>query len=94
MHKTPIFSIFNQYFLLSHDLSYANIWSSGKISIYGATSEDNCLKGARRIARYLQKLGLAVRMSCFEIVNCLGSCKLEFGIFLDEFANDNKGPCV
>jgi len=74
---------------------YANIWSSGKISIYGATSEVNCLAGARKVARYLhKKIGLHVRMSCFEIVNCLGSCKLEFGVFLDDFANDNKGPCV
>jgi len=74
---------------------YANIWSSGKISIYGATSEANCLTGARKVARYLhKKIGLHVRMSCFEIVNCLGSCKLEFGVFLDDFANDNKGPCV
>ena len=74
---------------------YANIWSSGKISIYGATSEKNCETGARKIARYLKsKLGLAVRMSCFEIVNCLGSCKLDFGILLDDFADNNKGPCV
>lgn len=74
---------------------YANIWSSGKISIYGATSELNCEKGARRIAKYMKtKLGLEIRMCCFEIVNCLGSCKLSFGVRLDQFASDNKGPCV
>ena len=71
---------------------YANIWSSGKISIYGANSEENCERGARRIARYLQKqLGLRVRMCCFEIVNCLGSCKLPFGVKLEEFVQANRG---
>lgn len=74
---------------------FANIWSSGKISIYGANSELNCELGARRIARYLQKkLGLPVRMCMFEIVNCLGSCRLPFGVHLAEFSMANKGPHV
>lgn len=72
---------------------YANIWSSGKISIYGAKSEPFCEQGARRIARYLQKrLGFKVRMCAFEIVNCLGSTRLPFGVKLDEFSRANRGP--
>lgn len=38
----------------------ASIWSSGKITITGADSEDNCKIAARRIARKIQKLGFDV----------------------------------
>lgn len=38
----------------------ASIWSSGKITITGANSEDNCKKAARRVARRIQKLGFNV----------------------------------
>lgn len=66
----------------------ANIWSSGKISIFGAKSEALCKQGARRIARLLQKrLNFEVKgLCCFEIVNIMASCRLPFGIKLPEFA--------
>lgn len=38
----------------------ASIWSSGKITITGASSEDNCKKAARKIARRIQKIGFNV----------------------------------
>lgn len=70
---------------------FANIWSSGKISIFGAKSEHLCLVGARRIARILQKMEFPIRMCCFEIVNVLASCHLPFGIRLPNFSQHNKG---
>lgn len=38
----------------------ASIWSSGKITVTGANSEDNCKIAARRIARKIQKIGFNV----------------------------------
>jgi len=66
----------------------ANIWSSGKIAIFGAKSEALCKQGARRVARLLQKrLNFEVKgLCCFEIVNIMASCKLPFGIKLPAFA--------
>lgn len=41
----------------------ASIWSSGKITVTGASSEDNCRIAARRIARKIQNLGFKVSHS-------------------------------
>jgi len=38
----------------------ASIWSSGKITVTGASSEDNSKVASRRMARKLQKLGFNV----------------------------------
>lgn len=39
----------------------ASIWSSGKITVTGASSEYNCKTAARRIARLIQRIGFNVR---------------------------------
>ncbi|BFZ00108.1 hypothetical protein BsWGS_03147 [Bradybaena similaris] len=70
--------------------STATIWSSGKITCTGATSEDDAKLAARRIARRLQKLGFNIRFSSYRVVNVLGTCSLPFGIKLNQFSEGNK----
>lgn len=70
---------------------WANIWSSGKISIYGSNSEKNCHIAARRVSRYLHKLGFKIKMCGFQIVNVLATCKLPFGVDLSTFYAKNQG---
>ncbi|KAH9491706.1 TATA box-binding protein-like protein 1 [Bulinus truncatus] len=69
----------------------ATIWSSGKITCTGSTSEDEAKFAARRIARRLQKLGFNIRFSSFKVVNVLGTCSLPFGIKLNQFSEANRG---
>ncbi|XP_015601910.1 TATA box-binding protein-like protein 1 [Cephus cinctus] len=64
----------------------ASIWSSGKITCTGATSEDQAKIAARRFARSLQKLGFKVRFNNFRVVNVLGTCTLPFGIKITSFS--------
>ncbi|KAK0052162.1 TATA box-binding protein-like protein 1 [Biomphalaria pfeifferi] len=68
----------------------ATIWSSGKVTCTGATSEDQAKLAARRIARRLQKLGFNIRFSSFKIVNVLGTCSMPFGIKLNQFSEANR----
>ncbi|XP_062253690.1 TATA box-binding protein-like 1 [Platichthys flesus] len=67
----------------------ASIWSSGKIMCAGATSEDESKRGARRVARSLQKLGFNVRFSAFRIVNVLAVCYMPFAVHLIDFTKNN-----
>ncbi|XP_043463632.1 TATA box-binding protein-like 1 [Leptopilina heterotoma] len=64
----------------------ASIWSSGKISCTGATSEDEAKKAARRFARSLQKLGFKVRFNNYRVVNVLGSCTMPWNIKITKFS--------
>eukprot|EP00106_Octopus_bimaculoides_P021643 XP_014789085.1 PREDICTED: TATA box-binding protein-like protein 1 [Octopus bimaculoides] len=64
----------------------ASIWSSGKVTCTGATSEDEAKLAARRFARRLQRLGFNVRFINFRIVNVLGTCSLPFGIKINLFS--------
>ncbi|CAG5119067.1 unnamed protein product [Candidula unifasciata] len=68
----------------------ATIWSSGKITCTGATSEDDAKRAARRIARRLQKLGFNTRFCSYRVVNVLGTCSLPFGIKLNQFSEGNR----
>ncbi|XP_069126693.1 TATA box-binding protein-like 1 [Argopecten irradians] len=64
----------------------ATIWSSGKITCTGATSEEACKIAARRFARQLQRMGFKVKFSNFRIVNVLGTCILPFKIKISNFS--------
>lgn len=64
----------------------ASIWSSGKITCTGATSEPYAKIAARKFARQLQKIGFDVKFSNFKIVNVLGTCSLPFKIKVADFA--------
>lgn len=68
----------------------ATIWSSGKITCTGSTSEDEAKLAARRIARRLQKLGFNIRFSSYRVVNVLGTCSLPFGIKLNQFSEAHR----
>ncbi|CAG2103246.1 unnamed protein product [Medioppia subpectinata] len=71
----------------------ASIWSSGKISCFGATTEDSAKCGARRVARSLQKMGFKVKFNDFQVVNVLGTCILPFGIKINEFSSEHRKYC-
>ncbi|GAB0091820.1 TATA box-binding protein-like 1 [Sergentomyia squamirostris] len=64
----------------------ASIWSSGKITCTGATSEDQAKIAARRYARCLQKLGFTTRFNNFRVVNVLGTCSMPWGIKIVNFS--------
>lgn len=68
----------------------ASIWSSGRITCTGATSEDQAKVAARRYARALQKLGFQVRFRNFRVVNVLGTCRMPFGIRIIAFSKKYK----
>lgn len=65
----------------------ANIWSSGKVTCTGATSEEDSKIAARRVARILQQLCCQRARFCnFRVVNVLGTCSFPWGIKLNGFA--------
>lgn len=68
----------------------ASMWSSGKITCTGATSEDMAKVAARRHARLLQKLGFQVRFSNYRVVNVLGTCIMPFGIHIVNFSQKHR----
>ena len=68
----------------------ASIWSSGKITCTGATSEDQSKIAARRFARCLQKLGFKTRFTNFRVVNVLGTCSMPFAIKINAFSEQHK----
>lgn len=68
----------------------ASIWSSGKITCTGATSEDQAKVAARRFARCLQKLGFNVRFNNYRVVNVLGTCSMPFAIKINSFSERHK----
>lgn len=68
----------------------ASIWSSGKITCTGATSEDMAKVAARKFARCLQKLGFNVRFNNYRVVNVLGTCSMPFAIKINSFSERHK----
>ncbi|KAB0797349.1 hypothetical protein PPYR_08343 [Photinus pyralis] len=68
----------------------ATIWSSGKVTCTGATSEDQARIAARRFARCLQKLGFKVHFNNYRVVNVLGTCSMPFAIKINSFSERHK----
>ncbi|EFN75083.1 TATA box-binding protein-like protein 1 [Harpegnathos saltator] len=68
----------------------ASIWSSGKVTCTGATSEVQAKIAARRFARSLQKLGFQVRFNNYRVVNVLGTCCMPFAIKITSFSVYHK----
>ncbi|KAL2740547.1 TATA box-binding protein-like protein 1 [Vespula squamosa] len=68
----------------------ASIWSSGKITCTGATSEAEAKIAARRFARSLQKLGFKARFHNYRVVNVLGTCCMPFDIKITSFSMCHK----
>ncbi|MCL4152509.1 UNVERIFIED_CONTAM: hypothetical protein GTU68_033627 [Idotea baltica] len=75
---------------LRRPLTTASIWSSGKITCTGSTSEDQARIAARRVARSLQKLGYNVRFRNYRIVNVLGTCTMPFAIRISQFSQKHR----
>lgn len=76
---------------IRHPGTTASIWSSGKITCTGATSEDEAKTAARKFARYLQCLGFNVRFGNYRVVNVLGTCSFPFPINITNFSRDHRG---
>lgn len=76
---------------IRNPLVTASIWSSGKISCTGATSNEAAKTAARKVARCLQRIGFKVRFTHFRIVNVLGTCSLPFGIRINHFSREHPG---
>lgn len=68
----------------------ASIWSSGKVTCTGATSEAEAKVAARRFARSLQKLGFKARFNNYRVVNVLGTCCMPFDIKITSFSMCHK----
>lgn len=68
----------------------ASIWSSGKVTCTGATSEAQAKVAARRFARCLQKLGFNVHFNNYRVVNVLGTCSMPFAIRINSFSERHK----
>ncbi|KDR19315.1 TATA box-binding protein-like protein 1 isoform X2 [Zootermopsis nevadensis] len=68
----------------------ASMWSSGKVTCTGATSEEQAKIAARRFARCLQKLGFKARFNNFRVVNVLGTCSMPFAIKIMAFSERYK----
>lgn len=68
----------------------ASIWSSGKITCTGATSEEAAKQAARRFARCLQKLGFNVKFNNYRVVNVLGTCSMPFAIRINSFSERHR----
>ncbi|CAG9767644.1 unnamed protein product [Ceutorhynchus assimilis] len=68
----------------------ASIWSSGKITCTGATSEDAAKQAARKFARCLQKLGFNVKFNNYRVVNVLGTCSMPFNIRINSFSQQHR----
>ncbi|XP_074642070.1 TATA box-binding protein-like 1 [Tubulanus polymorphus] len=68
----------------------ASMWSSGKITCTGATSEEEAKVASRKFARCLQRLGFKIRFCRFRIVNVLATCSMPFRIRIAKFSNEHK----
>ncbi|CAF0886733.1 unnamed protein product [Didymodactylos carnosus] len=68
----------------------ANIWASGKVTVTGATSEDDALRGSRRVARRIQQLGFKAKFCNYRVVNVLATCLMPFNIDITKLSHDNS----
>ncbi|VDK45354.1 unnamed protein product [Anisakis simplex] len=69
---------------------FAKIYSSGKVYLVGCRSEAECKRAARGVARMLQrsllKTRYSIRMRNYRVCNVLATCKMPFGIRIEELA--------
>jgi len=65
----------------------ALIFSSGKVVVTGAKTEDECKLAAKKYALIIKKLGYpSIKFSEFKIQNIVGSCDVKFPIRLEGLA--------
>nr|CAG4641171.1 EOG090X0CO7 [Eulimnadia texana] len=69
----------------------ASIWSSGKVTCTGATSEEQARIAARKVARQIQKIGYPrCRITNYRVVNVLGTCTMPFAIKITPFSANHR----
>jgi transcription initiation factor TFIID TATA-box-binding protein len=69
----------------------ASVWSSGKVTCTGATSEQQARIAARRITRAVSKLGYPrLRLVNYRVVNVLGTCTMPFAIKITPFSAKHR----
>lgn len=64
----------------------ALLFSSGRVVVTGARSEDLCKLAARKFARIVQKLGFPAKFTDFKIHNVVASTDCKFPIRLEGLA--------
>ncbi|CAF1071253.1 unnamed protein product [Rotaria magnacalcarata] len=69
----------------------ATVWSSGKVTVTGTTSEDDAERAARRIARCLQRLGYKTKFRNYRVVNCLATCSMPWPIDIVKLSRTYPG---
>eukprot|EP00300_Choanocystis_sp_HF-7_P021163 c20746_g1_i1.p2 GENE.c20746_g1_i1~~c20746_g1_i1.p2 ORF type:complete len:142 (+),score=32.08 c20746_g1_i1:271-696(+) len=73
----------------------ALIFSSGKMVVTGAKSEEASRLAARKYAKTISRIGFEVKFHEFKIQNIVGSCDVGFPINLDELAlSDHRSFCT
>eukprot|EP01139_Manchomonas_bermudensis_P010228 Amastigsp_a340097_2036.p1 type:complete len:199 gc:universal Amastigsp_a340097_2036:88-684(+) len=68
----------------------ALIFSSGKMVVTGAKSEEASKLAARKYARIIQKLGFQARFSNFMVQNIVASCDVKFPIHLEGISHEHS----
>ncbi len=66
------------------------IFSSGKMVVTGAKSEDNSCLATCKYACIVQKLSFDTKFSGFKIQNIVGSCDVKFPIHLEDLAYSHR----
>ncbi|KAI6192807.1 Transcription factor TFIID [Aphelenchoides fujianensis] len=64
----------------------ALLFSSGKIVVTGAKSENQSRLASRKFARIVQKLGFDAKFTEFKVQNIVGSCDVKFALRLEGIA--------
>lgn len=71
----------------------ALVFSSGKMVCAGAKSENESKIAARRFARIILKAGFGVSFKDFKIANIVGSCDVNFKIYIEKLYMQNRNVC-
>ena len=70
----------------------ALIFSSGKIVVTGAKSEQDCQIASRKYTKIIEKIGFKVTHSDFKVQNVVASSDVKFPIHLDRLENEYSNP--
>lgn len=65
------------------------IFSSGKMVITGAKSEEECQLASRKYAKIIEKMGFNVKYSDFKVQNVVASADVKFPIHLEKLEMDH-----
>ncbi|CAD5205693.1 unnamed protein product [Bursaphelenchus okinawaensis] len=73
---------------------HVKVYSSGNVYIVGCRSEEDCRRAARSVGRMIQRsmglLNAKLRLRDYKICNVLATCRLPFGVKIEEMAAKYK----